>query len=128
MLSMVSSLELFSRINVFFAVDREEIIKVTQSFNGCLLSVFSSLLYLCINDIDYMKNGPQKGWANFRLLASVFVTIFLASFTVVYLALTSGQKEKEDIPEDYLWVSLGLAGFCAAAGLAVLGKATGLWG
>ena len=129
MLSMVSSLRLYSPNNVpTFAVDREGIIKVTQGLNGCLLSVFSSLLFLCINDLKYMEKGPQKGWANFRLLTSVLVTIFLAGFTVFFLALTSGQKEGEELPADYLWVSLGLAGCCAVAGLAGLGKATGLWG
>ena len=88
--------------------------KVTQSFNGCLPSVFSSLLLLCLNDLDYMKKGPQKGWANLCLLASVFVTVFLAGFSLTSWVLSSL------LPEAYLWVSLVLASCCAVLVLAVL--------
>ena len=81
-----------------------------------------------------MKEGLQKGWANLCLLFSVFVTVFLASFTLA--SLVWSYLLPENCLEVSLGVSLGLASCCAVAVsavlagwlavLAVLGKVTEL--
>ena len=58
-------------------------ILIAQVFNGCLLPFFAICLLLCLNDPQFMGSSPQKGWANFALIASVTITLFLASNVIL---------------------------------------------
>lgn len=40
--------------------DTQMVIQVAQVFNGCLLPFFSCCLLLCLNDLQFMGNNPQK--------------------------------------------------------------------
>ena len=53
-----------------------------QVFNGCLLPFFSICLLICLNDHQFMKGTPQKGWSNVFLFTAVIIILFLTANTM----------------------------------------------
>jgi len=60
-----------------------KVILIAQVFNGCLLPFFSICLLVCLNDPQFMKQSPQKGWSNCFMVFVVMVTLFLTANTIV---------------------------------------------
>ena len=54
-----------------------------QVFNGCLLPFFSTCLLICLNEPQFMRKSPQKGWTNCLLVLVVMVTLFLTCNTIM---------------------------------------------
>jgi len=98
--------------------DRTLVILIAQVFNGCLLPFFSTCLLLCLNDLQFMSPSPQPGWANLFLLASVTITLFLASNVIIQKVLGSVLTGVS--------VRLGLAVGCAIGGMSVICFVTSL--
>lgn len=116
-LGIIFVMVLISTIVISANADRTLVILIAQVFNGCLLPFFSTCLLLCLNDLQFMSSSPQPGWANLFLLASVTITLFLASNVIIQKVLGSVIGVS---------VRLGLAVGCAAGGMAVICFVTSL--
>ena len=75
--TIMFTMTVFATLLIGSGVGRENIIMVCQVSNGCLLPFFSACLLICLNDPQFMRTSPQKGWANMALIIAVSVTIFL---------------------------------------------------
>jgi len=109
---------LISTVVISANADRTLVILIAQVFNGCLLPFFSTCLLLCLNDLQFMSPSPQPGWANLFLLASVTITLFLASNVIIQKVLGSVLTGVS--------VRLGLAVGCAIGLISVICFVTSL--
>merc|ERR1719510_121891 len=81
--TIISTMVIIAVVVISCDVPRVGVILIAQVFNGCLLPFFSICLLLCLNDEQFMKESPQKGWSNIFLFISVSITLFLTSNVLI---------------------------------------------